>query len=1066
MLALLLVAVGLIAPRLSLQSPRPAEGDRLKPAAAPSVPSRLWEDPIAAVELGRDASGSTDETNRDAATSASLSIIQSEIAAALVEDAKNAKNNPPDSERLLILPVMLAATPFRDDAEERRRVRYAVVSGLLARGFVPRDAEHIKFATWCPDAGGDCPSGCVRPSTPSCAWHKPVRVPYEVFGEEERDADGDGVAKAVKPGASRIALVLWLGEGDIQKQPLVSLRQLFEKVSPPPTAARMAVVGPLTSDLYVQLLSALDPRRPIPASLNKIGDIRFYSYGATISSDAAKVEAFGDDKEAQGNPPSIVRVIGEDRELVKELVDELALRHVNRHALATHDAKGACNDEVVLLVEEDSTYGRNLGRELKNSIDDKCRESPVHVFNYFRGVDGQLPTVSGKDAKAEPSASPSDRKHDEGEHAAGRSQYDYLQRLVDSVAELNTEGGTKRHVRAVGIFGNDVYDKLLILEAMRSRIRDAIYFTTDLDARFLHYDQRSWTRNLIVASHFGLTLDRDSQGSAPAFRSVYQTAAFLATKLAVDGDPKVTTEDVKKKRGDPHRFEIGRTRAVDLTARKRADCRESPNDCPSFHPPPVPEFFWPSAPHAVAISVLGVLVVLLTTRTNRQIAQRHRPQVGHNRRERLLKWLMLAAGALAVAAIVRGVGTYIAHESALGIGEPFVLLQGVSVWLSLFVRFLALVVALVLAAVGLARLRKRAGEIAHALGLSTMADVRAARGRRASDNPQSQRVEARRHRIDWLRGPFVDFTRTERTEAGSDGPYRVSVNRLWRRYLGRTAGVGFWSWIALATALFTAFAHALNKLHRSFFPHRGHAVALLNRVLMDANVVVLWATIFWIVFEALACAQLLNRLAKTPSSWPAHTLKKRSKKDGVPEVLLVEALDFELIVRAAERVNFIVYLPFVQIVLLGFALHPIFGNADLPLPLVVIAIVSLIYVAYAMIVLRRAAERAKRAALEHYRADLLWLEGGQDDAEPSGYAETCVEGDRPHQAPLALDQLHSATRDAAPAQIRGLMEGIETTRKGPFLPLLQQPFVKALLLPFGGLGGASLVEPLLNYLGL
>jgi hypothetical protein len=119
-----------------------------------------------------------------------------------------------------------------------------------------------------------------------------------------------------------------------------------------------------------------------------------------------------------------------------------------------------------------------------------------------------------------------------------------------------------------------------------------------------------------------------------------------------------------------------------------------------------------------------------------------------------------------------------------------------------------------------------------------------------------------------------------------------------------------------------------------------------------------------------------------------------------------------------------------------------------------------------MIVLRRAADRAKRTALEHYRADLLWLEGGQDNAELCGYAETRVEGDRPHEAPLALDQLRSETRDAAPAQIRGLIEGIETTREGPFLPLLQQPFVKALLLPFGGLGGASLIEPLLNYLGL
>jgi hypothetical protein len=35
---------------------------------------------------------------------------------------------------------------------------------------------------------------------------------------------------------------------------------------------------------------------------------------------------------------------------------------------------------------------------------------------------------------------------------------------------------------------------------------------------------------------------------------------------------------------------------------------------------------------------------------------------------------------------------------------------------------------------------------------------------------------------------------------------------------------------------------------------------------------------------------------------------------------------------------------------------------------------------------------------------------------------------------------------------------MKTTREAAFLPLTQQPAVRALLIPFGGFGGVSLIE--------
>ena len=46
-------------------------------------------------------------------------------------------------------------------------------------------------------------------------------------------------------------------------------------------------------------------------------------------------------------------------------------------------------------------------------------------------------------------------------------------------------------------------------------------------------------------------------------------------------------------------------------------------------------------------------------------------------------------------------------------------------------------------------------------------------------------------------------------------------------------------------------------------------------------------------------------------------------------------------------------------------------------------------------------------------------------------------------------------------QIGILTTLIRETRRGPFAPLSQQPFMQAVLLPFGGYGGVQLIEYLM-----
>ena len=48
--------------------------------------------------------------------------------------------------------------------------------------------------------------------------------------------------------------------------------------------------------------------------------------------------------------------------------------------------------------------------------------------------------------------------------------------------------------KAIGVLGSDVYDKLLILQALKQNFPHAIFFTTDLDARLFPPREIQWTR--------------------------------------------------------------------------------------------------------------------------------------------------------------------------------------------------------------------------------------------------------------------------------------------------------------------------------------------------------------------------------------------------------------------------------------------------------------------------------------------------------------------------------------------------------------------------------------------
>ena len=164
--------------------------------------------------------------------------------------------------------------------------------------------------------------------------------------------------------------------------------------------------------------------------------------------------------------------------------------------------------------------------ELKNQLPNTKQK----IYTYLRGLDGRQDDLSS-------GVAPDNSKPDVvesflqaraiSETSRGTSQFDYLRRTALSLEGRKSRDRENRVV-AVGILGSDVYDKMLVLQAVRPELRSAIFFTTDLEGIYLEREMQPFTRNLIVASADGLDVNKRDQAAnahwkLPPMRDSYQS---------------------------------------------------------------------------------------------------------------------------------------------------------------------------------------------------------------------------------------------------------------------------------------------------------------------------------------------------------------------------------------------------------------------------------------------------------------------------------------------------------------------------------------------------------------
>ena len=737
----------------------------------------------------------------------------------------------------------------------------------------------------------------------------------------------------------------------------------------------------------------------------------------------------------------LINVTCTDYDLARALVDELKLRGIDLMKPS---------DGVVLVSEWDTFYGRALpltlatevksrmlrftsGREpesdsrwdrVAHRLTANSGEWPTHIIRatYFRGVDGLLPGESMPKANVHKGPNAGDDA-ETAMHPFGRSQLDYMPRLARTIRDLDVQAQSRGcSVKAIGVLGSDVYDKLLLLQALHKAFPKVIFFTTDLDARLFDADQIKTTRNLIVASSFDLGLSQRWREAIPPFRDSYQTAQFIATRLALS--PSRLERFQKSGRLEPRLFEIGRNGpyALEPPIRPWSSEPAGASGRERFHsgrPSGVP----PRGRVVEALIALLLTAALILSYGDKNLKLVWRRNATDPTAKRgifpteVRLYILLALCAILFFTLL---ACLIWQDHFDENGEPFSLLGGISLWPTEIIRLSALVLSGAFIVKATYDFKRNDLELEKEFALV-----------KASPDEAAVPVSGWVGEFPWRLAGFIrelfswkglrDTLLISSMQANKG--QSVNARALWNGYkvFGRAPHrcrrylLGALCYTAIAALVTRAFGGP-------FRPFRGQVCDVTDQVLMYLSVGALFVLLFFVVDATLLCRRFIKLLAARNTTYPEAALQPHHKRRRIQMKYLDEWLDMQLIGRRTEVVGKLIYYPFIVLALMVVSHNQFFDHLQWPPSLLLVFGGLLAYALYCAVTLRLEANRARNSELSRVQDEYL-----AEEAQGEAHADTAE-------------------------RIKQLIEEIKANETGAFAPLAQHPVLRVLALPFGSAG--------------
>jgi hypothetical protein len=1046
-LTLVLAIAGVLLVKEPLRSSRPVgTGLAMKQTTGEQlVRARLWEDPVAAVERAIKERGASKAAG-------GLSLVQR--LSALRHAVADRVNR---GQRVMVLLVTTTGGPYVESSESRLRDRYAVATALGVACYVPEDENHLSFVDWQPDSSLQ-------------------GLPYEWFrlrktrfcGAQGSRADSVLVVwlpdEALSSGF--FATLTSLSQGLVCQEtathecPLIGGKPPLVRLNPAlQRAVSFKIIGPRSSSAYRTLLDeagglSQSPHPDLGIWPNADGSVELYSpwasamkgllaYGLKAESGKGKACSTYDDCEHEfyrrlsNANVRLVYDVGSDDQLFRSLVSELERRQVRLGW-----------DAVILIGEWDSFYGRALPIEFRAAactkvaklseadletirvpVDIKqwCQTVPqaidlqvqrpadyesltlnVFRYSYLGGLDGEIP---GDDAaRAVRAAKAADQGKDSmRDRPEGTGQTDYVRALVDRIHEEG-EGA-----RAIGILGTDPYDALLVMKAIRPAFPHAIFFTLDLDARHLHASEYKSTRNMVIASPFGLQLEGGLQRDVPPFRSSYQASTYFAVLQAVghvrcgpgESEPRrspctsayhvaMTPENRLYDAGShPRLFEVGRDGAVDLSVVEKEGVR-------TIHP------LRPDLDHTddleqlkqgigfgnTAVAALLAICLMIGT-------------VISWSNQRLWLWVSshpVSLGGLAIL-LLAGFSLFIALGGASALlanhdeGEPFSWTAGVSIWPSELLRLLVVVLCLALLLKGMRDLTKNSEAITKDFQLQRESGHRSFSGK-------------------------TFWTNLKRVFHPAETMMATTVDQAWDWYREASRPIQWFSRTILLFLLYLGIMWALGAYvvdEEYIHPCRGQFSCTIDGF-MTLISVALVVFLNLAVFDAvMLCRRWIGWVTASTGGWSEQVQEEYLREYGLNpnQTVEFEKLKYlaavDLIGQRTEVVNRLIRYPFIALLILIAGRNDYFDIWNYPLLLLFSWTLNVVLALLAAYLLYQAASHAKAAMLEGLSRKMVQVLGSGKD------------------------------HDLRMKQVQFIIDEVEAHEQGAFVPLYQQPVIESSL---------------------
>jgi hypothetical protein len=978
LLPLLAVLAGVIATYKPLVSERPSvPSEKTAPVIAEQdVDARLWQDPISVAQKALlDEQSEKGVEKKGVAESHKISALKE----LLDQDVKKFSNIAPVP--VLLLAVMLDAGPYSEQAESRLRARQAVLEGLSESGFVPIDGEHIGFVTtrWPP----------LEAKAPSPPVERALLLPWE-----ECEAVDD--PKSIFPPGTKRAVVVWLPAANFNVNPLRCFAGLINRLAPGDLRNHIDIrlIGPANSTGLQSMVREahwypLQPRWPGPlqdedfkAMQNALDGVSIICPRATASdlallsaaavpapdvnnSVTTVIERFMDP--GAGNGLKFVRTIAPDDRVLRKLIEELAQRGIA--AVPRVDPNGYWISKpahIVILSEWDTPYGRSLGKTFadeasaQNANDTtENRNKWIRSYHYLRGIDGRLPGEPGTDTQREP-----EQKTQPGQKTAateateGLNQSDYLRRLARQMKEKNARWRRKHGsgIRAIGLLGSDIYDKLMILRALRPQFPDAVFFTNNYDAHFERRDDWGDAHNLIVASPFGSALPETfSQQHIAPFRDTNQTATYVGTLVATG---RMTKQEAEYLSWQPRIFEISRHGAYDLSEPWYLEGKNlSVSNKRWFRD-------WLFA-HGVRLRliIMALMVLAMVAWVSVTIARRTLSG-GGTAIERLKRAFVstvfwLVCGGPFIIFVV----ALVAEHSALE--EPLAFFSGISIWPTEMLRLIAFMLAIFFMFKASFDLRANAERIERDF---------------AFDSLPLTPFRWRDLGIGFEHWRMKEPPRTARFSAEEAWHTYLCRNKFWPRFIR----------IGVLFALYSIFAFAILHLFpQPPPPARGHVAFQIDNIVFYLAGVGLLLLSFYVVDAIQLNSNFIRMFGREVTKWGHEVVDRSHRRPPLTEKELSAYNEIFFVARRTQVVAPLIWYPLLILTLIVVARAPLFDNWTWPASLVLIYLITAAWALGSAILLRRAAEQLRETALNDLRR--FRLMGHEVDAKREAFDELIAE---------------------------------------------------------------------------